>query len=464
MEQKYIDTITAILQLQEHNPFAGIDSSEYPAVMAAHREAHPVSIRLNPYKTFQPEQAYERVPWCGYGYYLPERPVFTLDPLFHAGAYYVQEASSMFVGHVYDYIREACTGPVKVLDLCAAPGGKSTLLASLLTADDILVSNEVIQGRAGILVENMTRWGQANTWVVQNDPEMIGKSLENTFDILLVDAPCTGSGLWRKDQGAIDEWSVQHVKLCAERQKRIIADSYAALKQDGYLVYATCSYSPEEDEAICDWITDHFDVTPVSIPFPPEWNIVKSYSSAHQAEGYHFYPWKLKGEGFFIAVFKKNDGIASPTDRKPRKKRTSKKPFVPSPAWEQYIDGSWHYELIGEEVYAFSPQHYNFFEQIRDKVYIKKAGLKLGQEAGKDIIPSHELALSIHLRKDLPAVALTREEALLFLKKEPVATDRGLKGWHTATYRGLPLGWGKWMPGRMNNYLPKHWRIRMDIG
>lgn len=464
MEPKYIETIAAILHLREQNPFADIDSSEYPAVLKAHSKAYPVSIRINPFKNYNPDPGLEQVPWCEYGYYLPERPVFTLDPLFHAGAYYVQEASSMFVAHVYTAIRNFFSDtPVRILDLCAAPGGKSTLLASFLEPEDILVSNEVIQSRTHILVENMVKWGQANTWVIHNDPEVIGKSLEASFDVMLIDAPCTGSGLWRKDQAAIDEWSAQHVKLCAERQKRIIADSYPALKNGGYLVYATCSYSPEEDEAVCDWLLDHFDVSPVAISFPSGWNIVKSYSPIHRAEGYHFYPWKLKGEGFYIAVFKKNDGEIAPIHKRTGHKRTSRKPFIPSAAWNRYIDGRWHYELIQEDVYAFPPEHHAFFEQLRDKVYIKKAGLKLGQETGKDVIPSHELALSTHLRKETPAVVLTKEEALLFLKKEPVASDRGLKGWHIVTYQDLPLGWGKWMPGRMNNYLPKNWRIRMDI-
>ncbi len=233
--------------LSQLSPVPGPGYIDTAALLQAHEQAAVTSVRLNPRKAAAPSFIQTgAVPWCGAGRYLSERPVFTLDPLFHAGAYYVQEASSMFVQHAVESLVDLNGPALRVLDLCAAPGGKSTLLAGLLRDEDLLVSNEVIQARAAILAENMSRWGQMNTWVSQNDPKDFA-ALGAYFDIMLIDAPCTGSGLWRKDEAAMDEWSPEHVKLCSERQKRIVADALPALKPGGLLLYATCSYSPEEN-------------------------------------------------------------------------------------------------------------------------------------------------------------------------------------------------------------------------
>ena len=196
------------------------------------------------------------MPWCEYGFYLNERPVFTFDPLLHAGAYYVQEASSMFL---YEVLKQTCDDTnKKVLDLCAAPGGKSSLMSSYFK-NSLLVSNEAIKQRANILYENLTKWGSANVIITNNDAADF-KRLENYFDVIVVDAPCSGSGLFRKDAEAINEWSIKNVELCNQRQQRILADVYPALKQDGILIYSTCSYSKEEDEDISDWLKNNFNV------------------------------------------------------------------------------------------------------------------------------------------------------------------------------------------------------------
>lgn len=463
-QEQFNQKIKEILSTEAYNPFAGIDSSSYESILRSHQNPSPVSIRSNPHKQTDLSVDLEPVPWCPWGYYLQERPVFTLDPLLHAGGYYVQEASSMFLSQVMQYIRQNTEeGSLKILDLCAAPGGKSTLLASHLSDDDILISNEVIQSRANILVENMTKWGCANTWVISNDPKEIGNALQNTFDVMLVDAPCTGSGLWRKDKEAINEWSAQHVKLCAERQKRILSDSYTALKKDGYLVYATCSFSPEEDEDVVDWLQDNFELENITIPVASAWNIIVEQSKKHKATGYHFYPWKLKGEGFYIAVFRKLDGSKEALKQKHKNKIKTKTVNNFSADWNQYLRGDWTMEVINDAIFAFDNNHKPFFNSIRQKVYVKKAGIRLGQETQKGVIPDHDLALSIHLQAGVRAIDVSKEEALRFLKKEPVAMEHNLKGWYLVRYRSLGLGWGKWMPGRMNNYLPKSWRIRMEI-
>ncbi|MGZ3814731.1 MAG: hypothetical protein ACXVJN_23130 [Mucilaginibacter sp.] len=225
----------------------GFDSENFTK---AHQISEsPTSIRLNPFK-ISSIKGDSRVPWCNEGFYLDSRPSFTFDPLFHAGCYYVQEASSMFIDHILHYINKDSDG-IKVLDLCAAPGGKSTLINSALKSNDLLVANEIIKTRVPVLTDNLTRWGTSNSIVTNNDPKDFGR-LKGFFDIILVDAPCSGSGMFRKDPAAMNEWSEANVNLCHQRQERILADIYPSLKEDGYLIYSTCSYSVEENEDILD--------------------------------------------------------------------------------------------------------------------------------------------------------------------------------------------------------------------
>lgn len=443
------------------NVFSAAPEWEEAAFTAAHNGPVPVSIRLNPHKPAIIEAA-AVVPWSTQGRYLSERPSFTLDPLFHAGAYYVQEASSMLIEQAHrQFIDPSRT--IKALDLCAAPGGKSTLLASLLKPEDLLLSNEVIQTRAGILVENMTRWGQMNTWVSNNDPKDF-KRLEGFFDLMLVDAPCSGSGLWRKDHKAIEEWSPANVNLCKERQQRILSDALPALKKDGILIYATCSFSPEENEQMLDWLIKEHNLSSLTLQLEESWGVTETLSEQCQARGYRCYPWKLRGEGFFMAVLRKNEGAEVDqlwsgsskikTDEKLLKRTES--------AFQPYLNTPFALLQHQEMNYALHPEHKQYWAGLKSNLYIKKAGTALGQLL-KDVVPEHDLAMSIHLSEAVPRVHLDFQEALHFLKKEAVQTDRGLKGWQVACYQQLGLGWGKWMPNRMNNYLPKSHRIRMDI-
>lgn len=447
----------------------GMGRLDTEAVLEAHNQPAVTSIRTNPLKPTGAFSNHKKVPWTNNGYYLEERPVFTLDPLFHAGTYYVQEASSMFVEYAFRNLMERENNPLRVLDLCAAPGGKSTLLASLLQSDDLLISNEVIQTRASILAENLTRWGQMNTWVTNSDPAAFAK-VTNYFDAMLIDAPCTGSGLWRKDEDALDEWSVEHVKLCSERQKRILADVIPALKDGGILLYATCSYSAEENELIADWICETLNLEPLSIPVQSDWNITITNSPKHRATGYRFYPWKLAGEGFFLSAFRKK-----PTEleeekeyrKKDKQKGNNKsgnsKVKDETERWKSWLNSEFIAIERNEEFYAIHPDHKKDFEVLQQHVRIKKTGTALGKIMGKDVIPDHELALSVHLSPQIAKVLLSKEDALAYLKKEEVVKDNPVKGWQVATFEGHGLGWGKWLPNRMNNYFPKNWRIRMDI-
>lgn len=269
-----------------------------------------VSVRFNPlkipsgYSHIFPGST--KIPWSSFGYYLPQRPSFTLDPLLHSGAYYVQEASGMFIEQCLSQTTDL-TKSVRVLDVCAAPGGKSTLIQSLISRNSLLVSNEVIRARVNIVIENLSKWGGENVIVTSNDPADL-RRLENFFDVMIVDAPCSGSGLFRRDPAAISEWSADAVKICSLRQQRILADAYPALRKDGLLIYSTCSYSVSENEDICDWLCQHYDVSTLKLNVPPEWNIVETISEVYKAAGYRFFPDRLDGEGFFVACFRKNDG------------------------------------------------------------------------------------------------------------------------------------------------------------
>src|SRR5688572_3334894 len=263
------------------------------------------SVRVNPFKKSEIVNLRSKIPWTDHGYYFETRPSFTFDPLFHAGCYYVQEASSMFLEQALKQTADL-SQPLKILDLCAAPGGKSTHLLSLISKESLLVSNEVIRSRANILTDNIVKWGCSNVIVTNNDPRDFQR-LKNYFDVIVVDAPCSGSGLFRRDPEAIDEWSEHNVALCSQRQQRILADVLPALKNGGLLIYSTCSYSRQEDEEICEWLMSELKLKREKLKVNDEWGIVET------RQGYRFWPDKVKGEGFFFACFKKDDGDSDET-------------------------------------------------------------------------------------------------------------------------------------------------------
>lgn len=397
----------------------------------------------------------EKIPWCPHGYYLPTRPSFTLDPLFHAGAYYVQEASSMFLW----FVLQEMIGTDKqkrVLDLCAAPGGKSSLLASYFTGG-LVIANEVIKQRASVLVENMTKWGSTHVIVTNNDPSHF-QSLPGYFDVMMVDAPCSGSGMFRKDPSAIDEWSEDNVQLCSQRQQRILADVLPALREGGLLIYSTCSYSMEEDETIADWLVTEMGMESKQLPIAPEWGIVETQSPQKKANGYRFYPDKLKGEGFFIAVFRK---------RMPAEETRLKEVTLPVPSKQEqqqvqsFLPVPEGYSLFkqGEVIRVIPAAWWKDLLVLAQALYIKKAGIGICTIKGKDVIPEHELALSSLWKNHVTPIPLSKEQALQYLRRKELLLPDAPKGWHLVAYENLPLGWVKVLPNRLNNYYPAEWRI-----
>lgn len=270
-----------------------------------------VSIRINPSKIDLKEWEVVLsdgvVPWCEYGFYLTHRPPFTFDPLLHAGAYYVQESSSMFLHQV---LRQYVTEPVVMLDLCAAPGGKSTLARSVLPEGSRLVSNEPIRGRAQVLEENVTKWGYPDHIVTNRYPKDFRKSKQQ-FDVILTDVPCSGEGMFRKDEGAIAEWSLQKVEQCQRLQREIVSDAWECLAPGGLLIYSTCTFNTLENEENIKWILENFDAEVLPVHTEVEWNIQGSILPDFIAPIYRFIPGLTRGEGLFMAVLRKG-GKASP--------------------------------------------------------------------------------------------------------------------------------------------------------
>lgn len=420
-------------------------------------EEQITSVRINPAKKgFEPKhfENAARVPWTNQGYYLAQRPSFTFDPLFHAGCYYVQEASSMFLEQALSQTVDL-SKPLAILDLSAAPGGKTTHIQSLISSDSLLVSNEVIKARAAILKQNITKWGSANVIVTNNDPQHFQK-LEGFFDAIVVDAPCSGSGLFRKDEKAISEWSLDHVQLCSGRQQRILADVLPALKEDGVLIYSTCSYSPDENEVIMDWLVNEQQLQNIPLAINSEWGIVKTQSNGG-AEGYRFYPDKVKGEGFFIACFKKLSGSEkSYKATKPSFLSAKEKEFV-----TPWLQSDTKLQLLkhGDSVLALPAALVEKFSIVQAALYLQYAGVTVGTLMRNKLVPDHALAMSNLLSASIEVFDVDYETAIKYLQRQDINRETKAKGWQLISYKNHPLGWVNALPNRINNYYPKELRI-----
>jgi 16S rRNA C967 or C1407 C5-methylase (RsmB/RsmF family)/NOL1/NOP2/fmu family ribosome biogenesis protein len=423
---------------------------------SAHEKEAPVSIRINPAK--RTHSAGDNVPWAAQGTYLNRRPVFTLDPSFHAGAYYVQEASSMFLEQA---VRQSVdlSRPLRVLDLCAAPAGKSTHLLSLIHPDSLLVANEVIHSRATILSENLTKWGHVNVVVTNSDPEDFQR-LSGYFDLIIVDAPCSGEGLFRKDPKATLEWSLKNVSLCAQRQKRILQDVWPALRQNGILVYCTCTYNEEENEDNLIWLVQHGGAESIELKTQPAWNICGTRKGNISA--YRFYPHRLRGEGFFIAAVRKTK------DEVPVKTK-SKSTLVTLPRkttdqLREWLTGGepYHFILQKDLVLMIRSDHIREIEMLTEKLRVINKGTAWASLKHEKLIPEHAAAMSVALRKEFfTQVHLENDPAVLYLRKESVRPDHGKRGFALVIHNDLPLGWVNLLDNRVNNLYPSAWRIRM---
>ncbi len=467
-----------------------LGADEAARLFAALREEPPVSIRLNPAKLRRssgvPSSVLpplsDNVPWCACGAYLDRRPSFTFDPLFHAGCYYVQEASSMFVEQA---VRQWLPGrPLLALDLCAAPGGKSTHLRSLLPEGSLLVANEVVRNRSQVLAENLTKWGHPDVVVTNSAPSAF-TPLGGFFDFILTDVPCSGEGMFRKDATAIGEWSPENVEICWQRQRRILTDIWPCLKPGGLLVYSTCTYNTKENEENVRWIREELGAEVLPLDVPAEWGITGNLLAGEDFPVYRFLPHRTRGEGFFLAVLRKagEDAAADGTrmgrmnaDKqslgKPKGKKGGGGKASPASAFgkeqlaavQGWLCGADGYTLLpdGPALAVFPTAWLPVLSALKPHVRVVQAGVEVAGVKGRDCIPAHALAMSSLLRREAFACAeVDYPTAIAYLRKEAVTlTDAAPRGFVLLTYQDFPLGFVKNVGNRANNLYPQEWRVR----
>ncbi len=389
---------------------AFVQSLEQPAA---------TSVRLNPWKVpadpIFPDA--EPVPWCQQGYWLKERPNFTLDPLLHAGAYYVQEAGSLFLDHV---LRQYVQTPVLALDLCAAPGGKSTLMRAALPEGSMLVSNEPDRRRANILLENMLKQGHPDVLVTHNHARDFAQT-NWQVDLILTDVPCSGEGLFRRDENAVQEWSVSNVHYCQQRQRQILQDIWPCLRAGGLLVYSTCTFNTQENEENVHFIMQELGAETLPVTTAPEWKITGSLLADFSGPVYRFIPGITRSEGLFMAVLRKTG----------------------TPQAHVMLPGSARRHAEGHRL-----------------MHVLSNGIAAQEQKGKEQIPSAAQALSLN-GPEYPRVELPLEQARRYLHRESLVLPAGTpRGFVLVTYAGQPLGFMKNLGERANNLYPKNWAIR----
>lgn len=412
-----------------------------------------VAVRPNLQKSFSPVGEADPVPWCRHGYYLATRPAFTFDPLFHSGAYYVQDPSSMIIDRVVRSLT-ADRRSVNYLDLCAAPGGKTTAAIDALPEGSLVVANEIDRSRAFILRQNVIKWG-ADCCVVTNDtPKHIG-AMRNFFDIIAADMPCSGEGMFRKDSQAVAQWSKSLVRQCSQLSRQIIADVWDALRPGGYFILSTCTFNRDENEEIIRLLVDDYDAEPASIPYEPEWSIAPAIDSA--APAMRFLPHMVRGEGLFMAVVRKPGNGSRYTPKPGRSRKGAQK--VP-PQCANMLSGSHKLTSDGNIVTALPDNLADSMRYVADTLNAIYCGVETASVKGKDIIPSQALALSRQLnRSEFATADVDYTAAIAYLRGEPIAVDAP-KGYVLVTFEGAPLGWLKNLGNRTNNLYPKEWRIR----
>ena len=435
----------------------------------------PVSIRLNPFKAQSldvTEGLYDcTVPWCSLtGRYLRERPNFTFDPLLHSGLYYVQEAASMIVDHI---VRTFIKEPVRMLDLCAAPGGKSTALRAALPEGSVLFSNEPMRTRAQILSENLQKFGHEDVIVTNNYPRDYRKA-GIMFDAILADVPCSGEGMFRKDDGARAEWSQQNVDNCWQLQREIVSDIWKCLQPGGLLIYSTCTFNAHEDEENVEWIASELGADIIELPIKESWNITPAVVG--NVPVCRFLPGISRSEGLFVAVLRKHGESettalnTSATNSKPKKDRKNQRKQTAQGGKQQSADtmqalrtpDDFTARRNGDEIVAIPKRWADTYDAAASTLKIMHAGVTLGTEKGRDIIPDQSLAMSRQLNIDAyPQVELSYAEAINFLRKGAVTLPEGTpRGFVVVTYLGYPLGMEKNIGNRANNLYPTEWRIK----
>ncbi len=425
-------------------------SLNYPfaeSLMDSLNSAPPISIRLHPEKEMEDFSFKSKIHWAKNGVYLTERPTFTLDPNFHGGAYYPQEAGSMYLGTILENI-VLKEDPI-VLDACAAPGGKTSILAEKLNNEGVLISNEIIKSRASVLMETTTKWGYCNQIITSNDTKSFRKS-RIKFDLIVIDAPCSGEGMFRKDHKARGEWSIANCNICVTRQKEILENLLPSLNEAGYLVYSTCTFNPAENEELLIDFINKFDLEVCKMP---------QYDGMLQDKegiGQYFFPGFTESEGFYCAVLKKKGH--SEMD----KLKISTNSTIAAPNFIKKSKTEIKYYQNENFIYACHPLTQHVSTLLKENLFVLKTGTLISQQFGKKQVPQIELALSPFIETNFEQLTLTKDLALKYLKGETfeLASTPGFK---EILYGKITLGFINHLGNRFNNLYPNEWRIKMKI-
>lgn len=454
LPERFIDRMTTEL-----------GEAEAAKLCAALQTEPSTSIRLNAEKLSAPKWASKRVPWCEWGYMLDERPAFTLDPVFHAGAYYVQEASSQFAGYIMMQALGGlaeCRGR-RILDVCAAPGGKSTHYASLVGCEGLVVANEINRSRAAVLADNARKWGLANMVITCNDSSRL-TVLEGWFDAVAVDAPCSGEGMFRKSEEAVEQWSDQNVAMCAERQWEILNNAFQALRPGGVLIYSTCTFNRSEDEGVLQRASEEWgdEIEPLDdIACPEEWGVVRGREGVFQT--FRFFPHRVQGEGMFMGVAVKA-GLDTSRRRMPKSRRQvltklDRQSEQELARWVVEPEQMRFYGA-GEMLYACRREHYDALEVMSGTLSVIYSGVAMGQIFKGRLRPDGALAFYVGLnRKAVACCEVEADVALQFLRKQDVEAEPFAEGLNLVLCNGQALGFVKRVGARVNNMYPSSLRI-----
>ena len=453
LPEKFVATLTAEL-----------GAEECQALCAALDTPATVAIRLHPDKPSKAADGTRPIAWSQGGYYLDERPSFTTDPAFHAGAYYVQEPSSQFVGYLLRPIVER-TPRLRLLDLCAAPGGKSTLYSSLVGCDGLVVANEINRQRAAVLADNVRKWGVGNVAVTNNDPAHFA-GFEQWFDVVAVDAPCSGEGMFRKTPEARDEWNDGSAAMCAERQLKILQDIWPTLRADGTIIYSTCTFNRTEDEGLLErfseWVGEEELEAADVVSVGEDWGIVCGRVGVWQT--FRFMPHRAEGEGFFAAIARKSSN-AGGKSRNPKSRKTifsapDKKSVAELERWIKEPQ-KMKWAAINDTYYGYYASHADDMRVLAESMTVIHSGVCMGQIFKGKLKPEHSLAMFTDLNTSaIPTVEVSREMALDYLRRGDIGVcEQMAEGINLLCFEGLPLGWIKRVGNRSNNLYPNSLRI-----
>ena len=428
---------------------------EYPSFLASYEKERSYGLRLNTLKCADvsaiKEYNLRSVEWCkdGYYYVADERPGKSV--LHEGGAFYIQEPSAMSVVESMD-IREGDA----VLDLCAAPGGKSSQIACKLDGTGILISNEIIPSRANILSQNIERMGVRNCVVLNESPDRLSSRFEGMFDRILVDAPCSGEGMFRKNPLAVGEWSEQNVEACKKRQLSILVEAAKMIKSDGIIAYSTCTFSMQENEEVVgEFLADNpdFEVQESSFKFSRGYAIGDDVLNFQLAKTNRIFPHKVEGEGHFFAILKRR---GQPQSRKyaRQERKADPKAVKEYRIWqEENLKVSFDADLsFGQILYAMPAATPRL-----DGLKVERAGLQLGEYKKNRFLPSHSLAMSLRPCEAKRCIELDEDAAYKYLSGYTLDCD--VKGWALVAYRGVSLGWCKGDGACAKNHYPKGLRL-----